>query len=86
MVSGRFVVFLHPTQPTELRELLDDYFWKDSKNPPYLVSQSVEQVGSLFELYLLQQTSDVDAWRVQIPLAYVLLVADMAKPNTPGFI
>jgi len=79
-------VVLDARSPPELFALVKDYLQTHDPSMRFLLCTSIEPVGAFLHCELLQ-TETRKLWRIQIPLAYVVAIADLSKDQSPpGFL
>lgn len=80
-----YAVILQSNAPAELLALLGDYL-QVAQGQNYVFAVSVEPAGYFLELGLFRK-GDKGPWMMQIPVAYVLAIADVSKKLAgPGFL
>lgn len=86
--SKYYAVTLHPNTPKELLALLDLYLHtpparEDGSSPGlYVYCLSILPALPFLELELVANRADSEPWKVQIPVACILAIADMSGRRT----
>jgi hypothetical protein len=83
-----YAVLLHPDVPKLLLEGLASYVHEWEGKLSYILCTSVDPSGYFVEMTMMVHGSDDDAedWVFQLPVSYVIGIADMSKRHTgPGF-
>jgi hypothetical protein len=81
-----YAVILQASLPKELLSVLDEYLMPPAGGLLYVIAAQVSPGPYFVELEMLR-TRDREPWLVQIPLGYVLAIAQMSEPTAgPGFL
>ncbi len=81
-----YVVFLQQTASADILEVVANYL-QSRKTLRYLFCRQVEQAGYFLACELVKNDKDTSPWKLQIPLGYVLSIADMRGDQHPlGFL
>lgn len=84
MSSTRFALLLHPNAPQEFLSLVSSCL-RIHNEERYLYGSKVEHIGGFVEFHIIEK--DRPDWPVQIPVGYIVAIADMSKHQAvPGFL
>lgn len=77
-MSNFYAVFLYKTLPEEFLVVTAGYLrQKDALS--YLFASQVQQTGAFLECVLVTSRQDTCPWKIQLPLGYVIAIADMSE-------
>ncbi len=79
MTRHRFALVLHPSVPQEFLALMAGYIRK-TRSLTYLACDGIEHLGS-FVLASVVGKNNKHPWPIQVPVGYVIAIADMSKPR-----
>ena len=81
-----YAVIFQKLSPPELLEVVKDYL-STVQHLNFVLCSEVNPSGAFLECHLVKNINDNNPWIVQIPIGYVLSVADMRKGKHPlGFL
>jgi len=81
-----FAVFLHESLPKPFLELIGNYL-HDVVGHQFLSAVEVVHLGAFLECHLVESIEDKKPWVVQMPIGYVLAIADMQEgKHSLGFL
>ena len=81
-----YAVFLHQSSPRELMELVSGYL-HDVAGQIFISAVDIQHVNSFVQCHLAEDANDNEPWVVQIPIPYILAIADVRKgKHAPGFL
>lgn len=72
-----YAVFFSSVTPPELLRIFDNYFKKTNDGIDYLGCTETQQFGLFLKCHLVHDEDDKNPWIVQIPIAFILAIADM---------
>ncbi len=86
MRKHSFAVVLQKVLPPELVSLMDGYLHNEG-GLLYLHCSSIEHFGNFVFVSVVKGNEDLAPWPVQIPVCFVIAIADMSVPHAgPGFL
>lgn len=86
MAKQYYGVALHQETPTAFLDMFAAYlaFWNGT---PHFYSGSIEHVGQFLELTAFPTDESGEAWKIMIPVGYVIAIVDMTEgKHPPGFL
>jgi len=85
-ITPSYAVMLHPDAPKELLEMLERYV-HIHQPVSFLIAANVEPLGHFLEVEMFGKDDKEAPWKIQIPVSYVLAIADVSKSKIrPGFL
>lgn len=85
-MANRYAVIINSQAPSDFFALVKDYLRTHDPEMKFLLCSKVEQDGSFLACELIQNESH-KLWHIQIPIGFVVAIADLEKDQTPiGFL
>jgi hypothetical protein len=86
MATRLYAVVLHSQSPPELLALVEDYLHVHDSRMKFLLCSNIEPVGTFLHCELVQNETR-KLWCIQIPISFVVAIADLSKGQSPpGFL
>ncbi len=85
-MADRYAVIIDSEAPRDFLALVKDYLRTHDPEMKFLLCSKAEQIGSFLACELIQNESH-KLWRIQIPINFVVAIAELEKDQAPiGFL